>query len=526
MAKAKTGKKKARAKTQGFDPITVEILWTRLVSMIDEASATLWRTSFSTLVREANDFAIVITDLKGRSLAQSSASIPSFIGTLPRTVGHFLKRFPVETLKPGDVLTTNDPWMATGHIHDINICMPVFRKGKPIAMIAACSHVPDIGGRIRGAGVREIFEEGLQLPMVYLMRKGRIEQSVVDIIERNVRVPAQTMGDVWAQVSAAHLMAERVNTLLDETGIDLDRFGDEIRRRSESAMRAAIRAVPNGTYRSRWEIDVFGEPIVLAAKVAVRDSDIAIDFSGSSDQVPRSVNVTPSYTFAYTAYGLKSMLSPNIPNNDGSFQPISTWAPEGSILAPRYPAASGARNAVGQCLPGLVMEALADVLPDRVRAGGSLSCSFAMTGEMDGRRYAVINFINGGQGGGAGYNGLPTLSFPSNVGNTPMEVMETNAPVRVLRRERLRGSGGAGASSGGDGSRMVFEVTSETPAVISFILSRVLTPAPGLCGGSDGQPGRLSINGKTIDAGDHHVVRKGDRIVMQTASGGGFGAPA
>ncbi len=527
MAKTKKTKRKTRGgKGAGFDPITVEILWTRLVSMIDEASATLWRTSFSTLVREANDFAIVITDLEGRSLAQSSASIPSFIGTLPRTVGHFLKRFPVKTLKPGDVLTTNDPWMATGHIHDINICMPVFRKGKPIAMIAACSHVPDIGGRIRGAGVREIFEEGLQLPMVYLMRKGRIEQSVVDIIERNVRVPAQTMGDVWAQVSAAHLMAERLNTLLDETGLDLDRFGEEIRRRSEQAMRAAIRAVPDGSYRARWEIDVVGDPITLAAKVDVKGSEIAIDFTGSSPQVPRSVNVTPSYTFAYTAYGLKSMLSPNIPNNDGSFRPITTWAPEGSILAPRYPAASGARNAVGQCLPGLVMEALAPVLPDRALAGGSLSCSFAMTGEMQGRRYAVINFINGGQGGGEGHNGTPTLSFPSNVGNTPIEVMETNAPVRIVSRSRMRGSGGKGRFPGGDGSRMEFEVVSETPAVISFILSRVLTPAPGLAGGANGQPGRLTIDGKAIDAAEHHVVRNGDRIVMQTASGGGFGAPA
>ncbi|MEX2644503.1 MAG: hydantoinase B/oxoprolinase family protein [Acetobacterales bacterium] len=517
---------KRTARKQKFDPITVEILWTRLVSMIDEASATLWRTSFSTLVREANDFAIVLTDLRGRSLAQSSASIPSFIGTLPRTVGHFLKRFPIETLKPGDVLTTNDPWLATGHIHDINICMPVFRNGKPIAMIAACSHVPDIGGRIRGAGVREIFEEGLQLPMVYLMREGRIEQSIVDIIERNVRVPAQTMGDVWAQVSAAHLMADRLNTFLDETGIDLDGFGEEIRRRSETAMRDAIRAVPNGEYRSRWEIDVFGEPIVLAAKVTVKDSEIAIDYTGSSPQVPRSVNVTPSYCFAYSAYGLKSMLSPNIPNNDGSFMPISTWAPEGTILAPRYPAASGARNAVGQCLPGLVMEALADVLPNRVLAGGSLSCSFAMTGEMQGRRYAVINFINGGQGGGENHHGTSTISFPSNVGNTPIEVMETNAPVRVLKRERMQGSGGRGRFPGGDGSVMEFEVTSESPAVISFILSRVLTPAPGLQGGGDGRRGKLTINGKPIDAAEHQVVRQGDRVVMQTASGGGFGRAA
>ncbi|MBI4184302.1 MAG: hydantoinase B/oxoprolinase family protein [Proteobacteria bacterium] len=508
-----------------LDPITTEILWTRLVSIIDEASATLWRTSFSTLVREANDYAIILTDLEGRSLAQSSASIPSFIGTLPRTVRHFLRLFPLSSLKPGDVLTTNDPWLATGHIHDINICMPVFHRGKPVALVAACSHVPDIGGRVRGAGNRDIFEEGIQIPPLYLMREGRRDEAVVAFIEKNVRVPEQTMGDVWAQVSAAHMMAGRLAGFLGETGIDLDELGAEIRGRSEAATRAAIRAIPNGTYRAEWQIDVFGEPITLKAAVKVGDEDIAIDYSGSSPQVPRSVNVVPNYTFAYTAFGLKCMLSPEVPNNDGSFLPITTWAPEGSILNPRYPAASGARNAVGQCLPGLVMDALSAVAPEKVSAAGCLSCSFAMTGEHRGRRFAVMNFINGGQGAGNGRAGLDTVSFPSNVGNTPLEVMEALAPIRLVRRQRRPGSGGAGAHRGGEGALMEFEMIGESPAVIAFIVSRILTPAPGLGGGAAGKPSRLSINGRAAPAGEHHVIQKGDRIQIETAGGGGYGRP-
>ncbi|MBI4182486.1 MAG: hydantoinase B/oxoprolinase family protein [Proteobacteria bacterium] len=494
--------------------------------MIDEAAATLWRTSFSTLVRESNDYAVVLTDVAGHSLAQSTASIPPFIGTLPRTVQHFVRLFPPESLRPGDVLTTNDPWLATGHIHDINVCMPIFRRGRPVAMVAACSHVPDIGGRLRGAGIREIFEEGLQIPPLYLMREGRPDPAVVAFIEKNVRVPEQTMGDVWAQVSACRMMERSLGRLLDETDLDIAAFGREVRARSEAAMRAAIRAIPNGVYRARWEIDVTGEPLALAAKVTVRDQDIAVDFTGSAPQVPRSVNVTPSYTFAYTAFGLKCLLSPDIPNNDGSFRPITAWAPEGSILNPRYPAAGGARNAVGQCLPGLVMDALSGVIPDRVTAGGSLSCSFSMSGEHAGRRYAVVNFINGGQGAAAHRDGIPILSWPGNVGNTPIEVMETMAPIRVLRRARVKGSGGRGRHRGGDSALMEFEVVAETPAVLSFVFSRLLVAPPALQGGEPGGLARLAINGRRVASGEHHVVGKGDRVSMLTASGAGFGRPA
>jgi N-methylhydantoinase B len=232
-----------------LDPIALEIQWKRLVSMVDEASAAFVRTSFSVLVREANDFAVVLTDAAGRSIAQSVLSIPSFIGTLPATVKHFLERYPARTLKPGDVMITNDPWMGTGHIHDVNVAMPIFDKGKIVAFAAVVSHMPDIGGRIRNAGIREIYEEGLQIPPLKLIRAGKPDQSLFDMIAQNVRVPEQTLGDIWAQVAACKMLEERLRPLLRDT--DLAALGAEIRRRSEAAMRKSIREVPDGVYRAR-----------------------------------------------------------------------------------------------------------------------------------------------------------------------------------------------------------------------------------------------------------------------------------
>lgn len=509
-----------------LDPATLEIMWTRIVSAVDEASATFVRTSFSTLVREANDFAVVLTDAQGRSLAQSSMSIPSFIGTLPASVKHFLAHFGAENLAPGDVLITNDPWKGTGHIHDITIAKPIFRDGMLIAFAAVTSHMPDIGGRLRNSGIREIYEEGLQIPMLKLVRQGEPDPAVVAFIETNVRVPAQTMGDVWGEVSACHMLEGRLLDLLQETGVDFDELGAQIRDRSEAAMRKAISDLPDGDYTYRLEHDGFEERIIINAKVTVAGSDIMIDFTGSSPQLPRSVNVVPIYTFAYTAFGVKALLSPEIPNNEGSFLPIRTWAPEGTILNPKYPAASGARGMIGHLLPVAFMGAMADVLPERVMAPGSANSSFTLAGEHRGHRYAVVNFLNAGQGALAARDGLSTVSFPANLGNTPIEVMEAEAPVKVIHRRVRRGSGGAGHRQGGDGLDFQFEFQGDTPAVVSFLMTRIKSAPPGLRGGEPGHIGRLLLNGEPIDPADHWVLKKGDVVVMETSGGGGFGDPA
>ncbi|MGE0749726.1 MAG: hydantoinase B/oxoprolinase family protein [Variibacter sp.] len=509
--------------TETLDSVTLEILWTRLVSAVDEAAAAFVRTSFSTLVREANDFAVVLTDAKGRSLAQSSMSIPSFIGTLPATVKHFIAHFTPAGLQPGDVLVTNDPWNGTGHVHDVSVAMPIFRNGELIAFAAATSHMPDIGGRLRNSGNREIFEEGLQIPTVKLVRAGVTDETVVAFIRQNVRVPEQTLGDIWGEVSACRMLESRLTDLLDESDIDFDALGHEIRARSEHAMRDAIRALPDGDYACRLEHDGFEEPVVVQSLVRIMGDRIHIDYTGSSPQLSRSVNVVPIYTFAYTAFGVKALLSPDIPNNEGSFLPLTTSAPEGSIFNPRRPSATGARSLVGHLLPVAFIAALADVLPDKVVAPGTANSSFTMSGQENGRPYAVVNFLNAGQGASSSRDGLSATSFPSNLGNTPIEVMESGAPITILYRKIRRGSGGRGRHHGGDGLDLAFEFKGETPAMCSFLLTRFRAAAPGLLGGEAGAPAEVLLNGKPIDPAEHWVLNKGDHVVMRTAGGGGLG---
>ena len=504
-----------------LDPVSLEIQWKRLVSMVDEASAAFVRTSFSVLVREANDFAVVLTDAEGHSIAQSVLSIPSFIGTLPATVKHFLKKFPAKTLQPGDVMITNDPWMGTGHIHDVNIAMPIFHKGKIIAFAAEVSHMPDIGGRIRNAGIRDIFEEGLQIPQLKLINAGKPDQNLLDMIGQNVRVPEQTLGDIWAQVAACKMLEERLQPLLRD--IDLNALGIEIRRRSEAAMKKSIRAVPDGVYHAQTQHDGFEEPILINCTITVKGEKLAIDYTGSSAQVPRAVNVVPIYTFAYSAFAVKALLCPDVPNNEGSFTPITTSAPLGSIFNPTYPAASGGRGMIGHMMVPAIMMALADVLPERAIAEGSLNSSITVTGQHQGRPYAAVNFMNAGQGATKHRNGYTMLSFPSNLSNTPIEVLEQMAPLRVVERSIRRGSGGGGKHNGGNGLRFEVEVVADSPMMASMIMTRFKTAPQGIFGGTSGKVGALLLNGKAINPADHWVLKKGDRVVMETAGGGGYG---
>lgn len=511
-------------KATRLDAISLEIQWKRLVSIVDEASAAFVRTSFSLFVREANDFAVVLTDAQGRSIGQSTLSIPSFIGTLPATVKHFLAMFPLSTLQPGDVMITNDPWMGTGHIHDVNIAMPIFHGGKLVAFAAVVSHMPDIGGRLRNAGIREIYEEGLQIPRLKLISAGTPDQNLLDMIRQNVRVPEQTLGDIWAQVAACKMLEERLKPLLAE--IDLETLGAEIRRRSESAMRRAIALVPDGVYHGQTQHDGFELPIVINCTIEVKGETLAIDYAGSSLQVPKAVNVVPIYTFAYSAFAVKTLICPDIPNNEGSFIPITTTAPLGSIFNPRYPAASGGRGMIGHMMVPAIMMALSRVLPRRALAEGSSNSSISVSGEHRGRPFAAVNFMNAGQGASHDRDGYTVLSFPSNLANTPIEVLEQSAPIRVIERSIRRGSGGAGRHRGGDGLHFEIEVVADAPMMASMIMTRFRTAPQGIFGGQPGKVGALLLNGKPIDPADHWVLRKGDRVVMETAGGGGYGPTA
>jgi N-methylhydantoinase B len=508
-----------------FDPASLNILWTRLVSMVDEAAATFCRTCFSTLVREANDYAVILTDTRGRSIAQSAMSIPSFIGTLPATVRHVLKAFPPKTLRPGDFIITNDPWLSTGHVYDVSGVMPLFHRGTLVGFGAVASHVPDIGGRIWGTGAREIFEEGLQIPLSKLLHAGEEDELLVRIIRQNVRVPELTLGDLYGQVAACRMLEERLCGFIDETGVELAALSAEVQRRSERAMRRAIAALPDGHYCDAIQQDGFGEPLRVACAVDIRGERLSIDFSGSSPQLPWAVNVVPVYSFAYAAYAVKALLEPELPNNEGSFKPISTWAPEGSVLNPRYPAASGARHIVGHLVVPAVMGALSAVVPERAPADGSGNAVLTLNGEENGERYSSISFMTAGQGATATRPGQSMVSFPSNVGNTPIEVLETQAPVLVRERSLRRGSGGRGARRGGDGGHLELEFRGSGTGLAAFqVRCREIAPR-GRAGGAAGRRAHLRLNGREVDISRNYELRGGDVIRIDTAGGGGHGTP-
>src|SRR6202521_5490339 len=383
---------------QKFDAVEVELLWRRLISLVDEAAAALVRTSFSTLVRESYDFSCIVTDAAGEALVQATESIPSFIGTLPATVKHFLRFHPAHTLAPGDVLITNDIWLGTGHLPDISVAKPIFRDGMVVAFSASTAHAPDIGGKIRSPEPREVFEEGLQIPPMKLIHAGRPDESLLAIIRKNVRTPEQTLGDLWAQVVALDLMEDRLQDFMTQARLaDLGELARELQWRCENAMRAAIAALPDGTYSSELQTDgVLDHPITIRMALTVQGDAIAVDYAGTDAQVQRAINCAFCYTFAMTMYGIKVCTAPALPNNEGAWRPITVRAPEGSIVNPMFPASGGSRMLIGHYLPMLVFGCLGRVVPDRVMAAcGSPMWGMNQSGvRADGKLYANMFFYN------------------------------------------------------------------------------------------------------------------------------------
>jgi N-methylhydantoinase B len=527
--------------TRTFDPIELELLWRRLISMVDEAAAAMVRTSFSTLVRESYDFSCVITDAAGQSLVQASESIPSFIGTLPETVKHFLRAFPPDKLAPGDVLITNDIWLGTGHLPDITLAKPIFRDGRLVAFSATTAHAPDIGGKIRSPEPREVFEEGLQIPPMKFIAAGRTDETLVTIIRKNVRTPDQTMGDLWAQVVALDLMEDRLRVLMESYGLaDLTDLAREIQGRCETAMRTAIRALPDGTYHSELKTDGLMEtPITMKLALTIKGDEIAMDFAGTDRQVDRAINCALCYTNAMAMYGVKVCTSPNLPNNEGAWRPITLKAPEGSIVNPQFPAPGGSRMLIGHYVPMLVFGCLGQIVPERVMAAcGSPMWGMNQSGvradgggggqgrgKGGGKPYANMFFYNGGMGGNSLRDGITCLSWPSNVSSTAIEISEHIAPLRFHHKKLRPDSGGAGRHRGGLGQEILIESLSDTPIAVSFLAERTLFPAFGIEGGKDGAPGELLINGEKTDPKKQYVLKKGDTVSLGTPGGGGHGDP-
>jgi N-methylhydantoinase B len=512
-----------------LDAVTLEIVWTRLISAVDEAAKVIVRTSFSTLSNEANDFACVLTDAAGHSLAQNSGSIPSFIGTLPATVRHFLARMGAERMKPGDVLITNNPWDATGHLNDITLVKPIFQGGRIIAFAASTSHVPDIGGRVRSVEPREVYEEGFHIPLMHLIREGRPDETLITLLRTNVRTPDQTLGDVWAQASALGVIEARLIATMDDYGLaTLEAFASDLFSRSEAAMRAAIRGVPPGTYRYTMRTDGLDEPFDLAVAVTISGDEATFDFTGTSPQQARAINCVLAYTFAMTAYAIKCALLPNLPNNEGVLRPIKVVAPEGSLLNPRFPASCGGRSATGHYVPAVIFGALYQAIPDKVMAApGSPLWIFTLTGlDEVGKPFATVLFYNGGLGGRAAGDGVSVLSWPSNISSTPVEVAEQSGRLFFREKAFVPGSGGEGRMRGGLGQTIEIECLSGAEMSAWFVTERTKLAAPGIGGGGDGALGRVAINGQNVDTRRMHLLRQGDRVTIQTPGGGGYGDPA
>lgn len=509
-----------------LDAVTLEVLWTRIISVVDEAAKAIVRTSFSTLSNEANDFACVLTDARGGALAQNSGSIPSFIGTLPATVRHFLRGLGPEGIQPGDVLITNDAWMGTGHMSDVSLVKPIFHRDRLVAFSATTAHMPDIGGRVRAIEAREIFEEGLHIPLAKLVHAGRTDDTLVQLIRANVRTPDQTLGDIWAQASANALMERRVRQLLDDYGLeDLDDVSAELFGRAERAMRAAIRAVPDGTYRYAFRTDGVDVPFDFRVALTVAGDEVVADYTGTSPQQPRAINCVLAYTYAMTAYALRCALLPAVPNNEGMYRPVRVTAPEGCLLNPRFPAAVVSRAMTGHYVPLLVLGALHRVIPERVMAGvGSPLWAVTQSGVRDDHRpYTNVLFFNGGMGATARKDGEHVLSWPSNISCTPVEVAERNSPFLVRYKRMRPGSGGAGRLRGGLGQDVLLESRSARPIVVSFMAERTRFAAPGFAGGGPGGLGDVRLNGRRIDHRKQHVLARGDRVLVSTPGGGGYG---
>ncbi len=509
-----------------FDAVTLEVLWTRLISTVDEAAKALRRTSFSTLVNESNDFACVITDAEGRSLAQNTESIPSFIGTLPVSVKRFIAEIGKDNMRPGDILVTNTPWIATGHLNDITVAKPIYYRGEIVAFAASTAHAPDIGGKVRSVEAREVFEEGFHIPPMKMVRAGVADETFFTLLRAAVRTPDQTEGDVWAQVTGLDLVEQRLQDLLKEYDLpDLKAFGAEIMGRCEQAMRRAIADLPDGDYHYDMQTDGLDQPITYKIKLTIKGDGIHIDYTGTSGQVDRAINCTMTYTFAMSAYALKCALLPDLPNNEGIFRCLTVEAPAGSIVNPTYPVAVGGRMATGHYLPVVVFGALAPIMPERLMAAsGSPLWSIIQTGVRDnGSTYASVLFFNGGMGATVNNDGQSTYAWPSNVSNVPVELIERESALFVHGKALRPNSGGGGRQRGGLGQEIDLEVMSKTPVGMIFMAERCRFGAAGLDGGGAGATGQVLVDGEAIDHRRNVVLRNGQRVCLRTPGGGGVG---
>ena len=516
--------------TARLDPVLIEVLWSRVLSVVNEQQVALQRTAFSTIVRETQDLACGVFDTHGRMMAQSLTGTPGHINAMATGLRHFLHEYPPGSLQPGDVLITNDPWMTAGQINDITVVTPVFKNGREVAYFANTCHAADIGGRILSAEAREVYEEGLRIPIMKLYDQGKINQDLISIVRANVRTPDETVGDLYAQTSCNDVGARALLGFMDEFDLDtVDPLSDEIITRSEEAMREAIREIPNGVHRHETWSDGFEEPILIRATVTIEDQDVFIDFAGSSPESARGINVVFNYTHAYASFAMKAAVSPDIPHNDGAFRPVHVSAPTGSILNCLEPAAVASRHLIGHFLPGVVFGALAEALPDRLMAPGADPIWISIwRGRPPGSddRFTFSLFQCGGAGARASKDGLNTTGFPSGVAGVPAESLETLTSLVQHRRELRTDSGGIGRFRGGLGQLTEMSCRTDQDWTVSAMVDRISHPPEGLLGAGPGAAGEFKIDGTQEGEPKRLLVLKpATKVQLNLPGGGGYGDP-
>ena len=512
-----------------LDPVTLTMWWNKLITIVDEAQATLLRTAFSRIVTDAWDFSCALFDTKGRMIAQGRHGLPQFTGCMSFAIRDFLEAFPIDTLEPGDSLITTDPWIGASQINDVFFLTPIFREGCVVAFAMNVSHSPDVGGRLLSADSKEVFEEGFRLPIVKLYKAGAANEDLFRIIRMNVRVPDIVIGDLEAQLAANVITERRLVEFMNAQGLDdLDPLFEEIWTRSDRAMAEAVAAMPDGRYEGEAEADGFDTPLKLKCVITIDGEDLNVDCTGSSPQDQFGINTTKRWSFAEIAFGCICVARPSSPVNGATLARIGYTVPEGTVINATFPSALGGRALVAMYLPSLVIRTLSLAMPERTNAetGAPPHLTAYMGQGNGGRRFVDIMFANGGLGARPTTDGVSSLGFPANISGAPVEVTENEKPLVFLHKELATDSGGAGRYRGGLGQKFSVRSTSEEKMTFAVRVDRTAHPTIGIEGGRFGAPSRVEVNGKAVHPKKTIELFKGDVYTVQCAGGAGYGDPA
>jgi len=516
-----------------LEDIQRQVMWNRLIAVVEEQAQTMIRTAFSTTVREAGDLSAGIFDLQGRMLAQAVTGTPGHVNSMMESVGHFLRKFPAETMQPGDHLITNDPWLGTGHLHDLTVVTPAFHQGRLVALFANTAHVIDVGGLGMGPEGRSVFEEGLYIPIVKCFKAGKPNATFFDFLRAGTRQPVELEGDVYSLCACNEAGARRLVGMLEEFRLDgIDALATHIFESSHRATLEQIALLPPGRFAAEIWSDGYEAPIRLSAAMTIAADGITVDFEGTSGLSGRGINVPAAYARAYACFGIKCVVAPEIPNNTASLAPFRMLIPEGTILNAPRPSAVAVRHVVGQLLPDLMMGCLHQAVPDRVTAEGS-SCLWnpplrggaIVSGQNSPLpSFEVITFNSGGTGARPGQDGLDGTAFPSGVRTMPVEATENVAPVVFWRKELRPDSAGAGRTRGGFGQIMEIGAKGDAEFACNAIFDRVAHAPRGREGGQDGAPGVVRLrHGGTLRTKGYQIIPAGDRLILELPGGGGLG---